>query len=59
MSKNVIIIGASGHAKVIADIVIKSGDHLIGFLDDNEKLPIKICGYDYLGPVYNLSLIHI
>ena len=31
---NVIIIGAGGHAKVIADIVIKSGDKLLGFLDD-------------------------
>ncbi len=32
----VIIIGASGHAKVIADIVVKSGDELLGFLDDSE-----------------------
>ena len=36
--KNVIILGASGHAKVLAEIVIKSGDNLIGFLDDNESL---------------------
>ena len=35
MSKDVIIIGAGGHAKVIADIIYKSGDNLIGFLDDN------------------------
>lgn len=35
MYKNVIIIGAGGHAKVIADIVIKCGDHLMGYLDDN------------------------
>ena len=34
MSKSVIIIGAGGHAKVIADIVFKSGDTLLGFLDD-------------------------
>lgn len=38
MSKNVIIIGAGGHAKVIADIVEKSGDNVIGFLDDNEEI---------------------
>ena len=37
MNKKVIIIGAGGHAKVIADIVIKSGDELVGFLDDNEQ----------------------
>lgn len=33
--KNVVIIGAGGHGKVIADIIIKSGDNLLGFLDDN------------------------
>ncbi len=37
MCKNVIIIGAGGHAKVIADIVKKSGDNLLGFLDDSKK----------------------
>lgn len=35
MPKDVIIIGAGGHAKVIADIVKSSGDNLVGFLDDN------------------------
>ena len=35
MSKDVIIIGAGGHARVIADIVKKSNDELVGFLDDN------------------------
>lgn len=34
-SKKVMIIGASGHGKVIADIVHKSGDKVIGFLDDD------------------------
>ncbi len=34
MNKPIIIIGAGGHAKVIADIVIKSGETLLGFLDD-------------------------
>lgn len=38
MQKKVVIIGASGHARVIADIVKKSNDELIGFLDDNEKI---------------------
>lgn len=47
--KKVIIIGAGGHAKVIADIVIKCGDELVGFLDDNTVLPDKIVGYPYLG----------
>ena len=37
MCKNVVIIGAGGHAKVIADIVRKSGDNLLGFLDDTKE----------------------
>ena len=37
MHKDVIIVGAGGHAKVIADIVRKSGDNLVGFLDDYKE----------------------
>ena len=32
--KNVIIVGAGGHARVIADIVRCRGDRVVGFLDD-------------------------
>lgn len=35
MRKEVIVIGASGHGKVIADIIKCSGDKFIGFLDDD------------------------
>ena len=50
MSDKVILIGAGGHAKVIADIVLKSGDQLLGFLDDD---PEKTCvmGYPILGRI--------
>lgn len=41
MQKKVVIFGASGHAKVIADIIIKNGDELVGFLDDNVELQGK------------------
>lgn len=46
--KKVVIIGASGHGKVIADIVQASGDELIGFLDDNPNLNTlgSICDYE-------------
>lgn len=37
MSKEIVIMGAGGHAKVIADIIQKSGDIILGFLDDNKK----------------------
>lgn len=39
MSKEVIIIGASGHGKVIADIIKKSGDEVFGFIDDDLSKP--------------------
>lgn len=42
MKKRVVIIGAGGHAKVIADIIIKSGDEVVGFLDDNYLKNTKI-----------------
>lgn len=42
MTKDIIIIGAGGHSKVIADIIEKSGDNLIGFLDDNLDVQNKI-----------------
>ena len=37
MNKKVIIIGAGGHGKVIADIVTASQDTVIGFLDGGLK----------------------
>lgn len=51
MSESVIIIGASGHGKVIADIVIKSGDKVVGFLDDNIEKGTVISGIEVLGAV--------
>lgn len=52
--KEVIIIGAGGHAKVIADIVSCRGDRVLGFLDDaghqNEVagFPVLGTGLDYV-----------
>lgn len=51
MNEQVIVIGASGHGKVVADIVRRSGDTLLGFLDDNETLPPEIAGIPVLGKV--------
>lgn len=39
MSEQVIIIGAGGHGKVIADIIKLSGDTVFGVLDDNTSIP--------------------
>lgn len=50
MNKSVVIIGAGGHGKVIADIVLNSGDLVIGFLDDGCKEK-NICGFPVLGRI--------
>lgn len=50
MAEHVILIGAGGHGKVIADVVSAAGDEVVGFLDDN--LERKMCGsYPVLGAV--------
>lgn len=52
MSKDVVIIGAGGHAKVIANVINKSGDIVRGFLDDNIEIGtviIKEKNYKVIG----------
>ncbi|MFQ7156078.1 MAG: acetyltransferase [Merdimonas faecis] len=51
MAKKVVIIGASGHGKVVADIVIQSGDQVVGFLDDNPNLGKDFIGFPVLGKI--------
>ena len=53
MSKKLVIIGASGHGKVIADIALKNGYEIVGFLDDNDSLQ-EICGFPVLGSIKNV-----
>ena len=55
MNEQVIVIGASGHGKVVADIVRRSDDTLLGFLDDNEALPPEIAGIPVLGKVVDYA----
>lgn len=45
-----IIIGASGHGKVIADIAVKNNYDNIFFLDDNEEI-IECAGFPVIGRV--------
>lgn len=50
MNKELIIVGASGHGKVVADIAEKNGYQKIVFLDDDESK--KLCGtYPVVGKV--------
>ena len=37
--KQVVILGAGGHAHVIADIIRANGDQVLAFLDDNSNVP--------------------
>ena len=50
MSKKLVIIGASGHGKVIADIALNNGYEIVGFLDDNDAVK-EIAGFPVLGSV--------
>jgi acetyltransferase EpsM len=50
MSKRNIIIGAGGHGKVIADMMLRQGMDVLGFLDDNPALVgLSIFGLPVLG----------
>lgn len=48
MNKQVIIVGAGGHARVIADTVLCSGDTVLGFLDDDAEAE-SVAGIPVLG----------
>lgn len=49
--REIIIIGASGHGKVIADVIEKAGDRAAGYLDDNEALGDTFYGLPVFGTV--------
>lgn len=49
MDRKVVIIGAGGHGKVVADIVRASGDIVIGFLDDGKEAGTFLEHYRILG----------
>lgn len=54
--KKLVIIGASGHGKVVADIAVKNGYENIVFLDDDET--IKECaGFPVVGKVSQIKEI--
>ncbi len=54
MKRKVIILGASGHGKVVADIAKQCGYEEIVFLDDNET--VKSCmGYPVIGKISEIK----
>ncbi len=49
MMKNIVILGAGGHAHVVADIIKAEGNKVIAFLDDDLSQP------DCSGPISNYT----
>jgi sugar O-acyltransferase (sialic acid O-acetyltransferase NeuD family) len=53
-----IIVGSSGHAKVVIDIVEKEDKYeIIGLIDDNRKLGENTMGYPIIGNIADLQNI--
>lgn len=47
---NIVVIGASGYAKVVIDIVEKTGAFtIVGFIDSNKPKGYRFSGYEVLG----------
>ncbi len=53
--RSIVIIGAGGHGKVVADIVERQGRYSIaGWVDSGREPGQRFCGYAVLGPVEEL-----
>ena len=48
--RKLVIFGGGGHAKVVADIAMKNGFEIEGFLDDNSSIS-SVMGYPVLGKI--------
>jgi sugar O-acyltransferase (sialic acid O-acetyltransferase NeuD family) len=53
--KNILLFGASGHCRVIIDILEKNKFNIIGVLDDKVSIKDNICGYAVLGKISELK----
>lgn len=56
--KNILLFGASGHAKVIIDIVEKENKYqIVGLVDDFAPVGKEVLGYKVIGTVQQLSSV--
>jgi sugar O-acyltransferase (sialic acid O-acetyltransferase NeuD family) len=56
--QGVLIVGSSGHARVIVDIIERAGTHtIVGLLDDSKPKGVIELGYSVLGAVADLPEI--
>lgn len=51
MTQPLVVIGAGGHGKVVADILLASGLTVDGFLDDGRPVGESVLGLPVLGPL--------
>ena len=51
MSRGLLILGAGGHGRVVADVALESGHRSIAFLDDAPDAPRPDLGIPVLGPL--------
>lgn len=59
MSSGVLVLGAGGHGKVVADILLRSGVCVVGFLDDEPALwGSTRLGLPVLGPLISYMQYH-
>ena len=57
LKKKIIIVGAGGHARVVLDAILKSGDYeVIGFADDNLFTGMEVA--DGYSVICNLNSMH-
>ena len=54
MSNKLVILGAGGHGKVVADVAAKNGYEIVGFLDENPTIG-TCCGYPVLGGIEQID----
>ena len=53
--KNILIYGASGHSKMIVDIILKNKEYnIIGYLDSFKPINKTVYGYDIIGDLDSL-----
>lgn len=56
--KNIVLIGSSGHAKVVIDIVERQGKYrLVGLIDDFREIGERTLNYSILGSVSDLPKV--
>ncbi|KAI5914811.1 acetyltransferase [Thauera sp. 2A1] len=56
MSKRIIVIGAGGHGRSVAEVIMLLGrDRLVGFVDDGADADSKVWSYPVLGTTASLT----